>query len=212
MSAKKHIDSPYTAAITGGGLLFEETDVLLPLLLSPDRKSLLKDEILYNKILHINAETSRSRAVGEIERRFDAMPVEFWMQYQAMDESTRRMTLFYVLLKTYRILFDFHINVALRKWNSVTKQISLSDLMIEFDEIGMKDEFVDSWSDATKRKVASAYITILRKVGMADGKGNLAQPKLNNPEFYITGLGEPWFLEAVFMAPYQIETLKKQLI
>ena len=210
MSAKKRTDSPYSAAITGGGLLFEETDVLLPLLLSPDRKSLLKDEILYNKIMHINAEKSRKLAVGEIERRFDAMPVEFWLQYQTMDESTRRLTLFYVLLKTYRILFDFHVNVALRKWNSVTKQIALSDLMIEFDEIGMKDKFVDSWSEATKRKVASAYLTALRKVGMADGKGNLAQPKLNNPEFFITGLGELWFLEAVFMAPYQIESLKKQ--
>ena len=36
--------------------------------------------------------------------------------------------------------------------------------MMEFNEIASKDEFVDSWSDNTKDKVASAYLTILRKV------------------------------------------------
>ncbi len=100
----------------------------------------------------------------------------------------------------------------MRKWNSVTKQIERQDLMIEFDEIGMNDAFVESWSDNTKRKIASSYLTILRKIGMADNKGVLRQLNISNPEFYLNGLGEPWFLEATFMAPYQIENLKKQLV
>lgn len=206
------IDSPYSAAITGGGLLFEETDLLLPLLMSPDKENLLKDEILHNKILHINAETARSRNVHEIKKRFEGMSMDFWQAYQAMDEPDRKAALFYVILKTYKIIFDFHINVGIRKWNSVTKQIERQDLMIEFDEIGMKDAFVESWSDNTKRKIASSYLTILRKIGMADNKGVLSQLKISNPVFYLNGLGEPWFLEATFMAPYQIENLKKQLV
>lgn len=206
------IDSPYSAAITGGGLLFEETDLLLPLLMSPDKENLLKDEILHNKILHINAETARSRNVHEIKKRFEGMSMDFWQAYQAMDELDRKAALFYVILKTYKIIFDFHINVGIRKWNSVTKQIERQDLMIEFDEIGMKDAFVESWSDNTKRKIASSYLTILRKIGMADNKGVLSQLKISTPVFYLNGLGEPWFLEATFMAPYQIENLKKQLV
>ena len=71
--------SPYTAAITGGGFLFEETNVLLPLLQSPDRVDLLKDEKLNNRLLKINAETSRDRAIAEIARRYDAMPASFWV-------------------------------------------------------------------------------------------------------------------------------------
>lgn len=208
----KKVDSPYSAAITGGGLLFEETDLLLPLLMSPDKENLLKDEILHNKILHINAETARSRNVHEIKKRFEGMSMDFWQAYQAMDELDRKAALFYVILKTYKIIFDFHINVGIRKWNSVTKQIERQDLMIEFDEIGMKDAFVESWSDNTKRKIASSYLTILRKIGMADNKGVLSQLKISNPVFYLNGLGEPWFLEATFMAPYQIENLKKQLV
>lgn len=212
MSVSNKFESPYSAAITGGGLMFEETDLLLPLLMSPDKEVLLKEEILHNNILHINAETARSRNVHEIKKRFETMPIEFWQAYQTMDESDRKAALFYVILKTYKIIFDFHINVGMRKWNSVTKQVERQDLMIEFDEIGMKDAFVESWSDNTKRKIASAYLTILRKIGMADNKGVLSQLNISNPEFYISGLGEPWFLEATFMAPYQIETLKKQLV
>ena len=72
-------NSPYSAAITGGGFLFTETNALLPLLQSTDREALLKDEKLNNRLLKINAETSRYRAIVEIARRFDTMSSSFWL-------------------------------------------------------------------------------------------------------------------------------------
>ena len=120
----KKSNSPYTAAITGGGFLLEETKVLLPLLQSPDRIALLKDERVNNRLLKINAETSRKRAMAEIERRYDAMPPTFWNDFQQMDEEDQKAVLFFVILKTYKICFDFHINVTLRKWNSISKSLS----------------------------------------------------------------------------------------
>lgn len=203
-------NSPYSAAITGGGFLFEETDALLPLLTSPDRESLVKDELVNNRILHINAEKSRSKAILEIKRRFEVMPPAFWEDYKSMSEEDRRIALLFVILKTYKILFDFQINVAIKKWNSVSRTIDLQDLAIEINEIAAKDEFVDSWSDSTKSKLASAYLSMLRKCGMMNREGNLVQLKPSNAEFYIR-IGELWFLEACFLAPYQIENIKKQM-
>lgn len=203
-------NSPYSAAITGGGFLFEETDALLPLLKSPDREALVKDELVNNHIFHINAEKSRSKAILEIKRRFDVMPPAFWEGYQAMNEDDRRIALLFVILKTYKILFDFQINVAIKKWNSVSRTIDLQDLAMEMNEIAAKDEFVDSWSESTKSKVASAYLSMLRKSGMMNREGNLVQLKPSNANFYIR-IGEPWFLEACFLAPYQIENIKKQM-
>ena len=78
----KRIQSPYTAAITGGGFLFEETNLLLPLLQSDNRDVLLKDEAVNNRILQINAETSRKRNVVEIARRYDTMPPTFYTHGQ----------------------------------------------------------------------------------------------------------------------------------
>ena len=204
-------NSPYTAAITGGGFLFSETNALLPLLQSSDRDALLKDEKLNNRLLKINAETSRDRAIAEIVRRYDAMPSSFWADYQNMNEKDQEVALFFVILKTYKICFDFHINVTMRKWNSISKSLVYDDIDMEFNEVSARDEFVDSWSDKTKRKVASAYLTVLRKVGILDKDDQLHSLSASNCDYYIT-IGEQWFLEACLLQPYQIDNIKKELV
>ena len=204
-------NSPYTAAITGGGFLFSETNALLPLLQSSDRDALLKDEKLNNRLLKINAETSRDRAIAEIVRRYDAMPSSFWADYQNMNEKDQEVALFFVILKTYKICFDFHINVTMRKWNSISKSLVYDDIDMEFNEVSARDEFVDSWSDKTKRKVASAYLTVLRKVGILDKDDQLHSLSASNFDYYIT-IGEQWFLEACLLQPYQIDNIKKELV
>ena len=204
------INSPYTAAITGGGFLFTETNVLLPLLQSADREALLKDERVNNRLLQINAESSRYNAIVEIARRYDAMPTNFWEDYKNMNEEDQQVALFFVILKTYKICFDFHINVTMRKWNSISKSLVFDDIEMEFNEVSARDEFVDSWSEKTKRKVASSYLTILRKVGILDNEDNLHPLSASNFDYYILN-GEQWFLEACLLQPYQIENIKKQL-
>lgn len=204
-------NSPYTAAITGGGFLFEETKILLPLLMADNSEELLQEEKVNNNLLHINAETARSRNISEIKRRYQTMPVSFWNDFQTMSDTDKIVALFYVILKTYKICFDFHVNVAMRKWNSISQSIEKEDLMMEFNEISAKDEFVDSWSDKTKGKVASAYLTILRKVGMLDKDGHLHSLSCDNYTYYLEK-GEPWFLEACLLQPYEIENIKKKMI
>ena len=147
----KRIQSPYTAAITGGGFLFEETNLLLPLLQSDNRVTLLKKETVNNRILQINAEKSRENNIREIARRYDTMPVSFWEDYKTMEEHNQKIALFFVILKTYKICFDFQIRVTMRKWNGIAKSLIREDLMMEFSEIAAKDEFVNTWSENTMR-------------------------------------------------------------
>jgi len=201
-------DSPYSASITGGGFLFAETNTLLPLLLDKNAVALVKEEVLNNNILHINSEKSRKRNVSEIKRRFEAVPRSFWYDYMDMEDADKRIALFFILLKTYKILFDFHANVTMKRWRSATQDISIDDLMMEFNAISAKDEFVDSWSDATKKKVASGYLSILRHANMLDENDHLQALKPSNVDFYF-GIGEPWFLDACLLEPYEIETLKQ---
>ena len=203
-------NSPYTAAITGGGFLFEETNALLPLLQSPDRVALLKDEKVNNRLLKINAETSRKKAINEIARRYDAVSSSFWNDYQNMSEDDQQAALFFVILKTYKICFDFHVNVTMRKWNSISKSVMYDDIMMEFNEVSANDNFVDSWSDSTKSNVATAYLTMLRKVSILDKEGNLHPLAASNFDYYIIN-GEQWFLEACLLQPYQIEAIRNQI-
>ena len=83
--------------------------------------------------------------------------------------------------------------------------------MMEFNEISANDAFVDSWSEITKKKVASAYLTILRKIGMLDTDNQLQSLSCSNFDYYIR-LEEQWFLEAALLLPYQIETIKKSTL
>ena len=204
------IDSPYSASITGGGFLLEETNILLPLLLSEDRVKLLKHETLNNELLHINSESARKRSISEVAKRFDAMTRTFWEDYLMMSEADKSIANFYVILKTYKIIFDFHINVTLRQWKSISKSVAKDDIMPEIYEISSRDEYVDSWSDETKGKIASTYLTILRRVGILDEGNNLKTIKCNNFEYYLQN-GEQWFLEACLLQPYEIDMIKNRV-
>ena len=205
-------NSPYSAALTGGGFLYNETNILLPLLMSEDSEELLKKEKLENNLLQINRETSRERAIFEVRRRYNAMPKSFWEDYKSMSEKSQRIALFYVILKTYKICFDFQINVTRNKWQSISRSVTRDDLLMEFNEIGARDEFVDSWTDNTRIKVASAYLSILRKVGMLDEENQLHAVKDTNEAMsYYIRIGERWFLEACLLQPFEINEIRKAL-
>ena len=85
--------------------------------------------------------------------------------------------------------------------------------MMEFYEISVRDSFVDSWSDSTKRKCASSYLTILRQAGLLQDRTDELTPVRLSPEesAYYIPRGEEWFLEACFLYPYEINEIKSHL-
>lgn len=206
-------NSPYTAAITGCAFLYYEFKRILPLLLSADADTLLKEEIENNHILQINSRKARRTFVLEFKRRFVSVPIHFWQSWQNWSEEGQRAGLFYAILKTYKLVFDFHFNVAIKRWNSIDHQLSKSDIMMELNEISAHDAFVDSWSDNTKSRCASGYLTILRQTGLLTEKTNELQsihPDAADLAYYFRS-GEEWFLEACLLYPYEINDLKSQL-
>ena len=206
-------NSPYTAAITGCSFLYYEFKRILPILMSADAEQLLKDEVENNQILQINSRKARRTFVLEFNRRFAAVPLHFWQAWQGWSEEGQRAGLFYAILKTYKLVFDFHFNVSIKRWNSVDHQLAKFDIMMEFNEIAAHDEFVDSWSDNTKDRCAGAYLTILRQAGLMTEKTNELQsihPDDSELEYYFRS-GEEWFLEACFPYPYEINDIKARL-
>ena len=200
----------YTASLTGCGFMFNEMKAILPLFLSDDAESLLKQEIAENNLLLIKSETSRKRAVSEFRRRFNAVPRSFWEWFNTVSETTQMFAMFYVNLKTYRILFDFQINVVLSNWNGISQSVTYNDVLSELYQISASDEFVDSWSEETKNKVVSWFVTLLVKVGLLNKKtSQLSSPLINEEEFaYFLKINEAWFLEACLLDPFVINRIK----
>ena len=196
--------------MTGCSFMHNEMKAMLPLLLSPDADTLLKKEISENNILLIKSETSRKKAVLEFKRRFNAVPREFWEWFATVSESTQLWAMFFVNLKTYRIYFDFQVNVVLTNWNGISRTITYNDILSEFYQISASNAFVDSWSKETKDRITSSFITLLRKVGLLDAKtSELRSPQVNEEEFaYFLKINEAWFLDACLLEPYVINRIK----
>ena len=206
-------NSPYTATITGCGFLYYEFLRILPLLMSKDSTRLLKEEIDNNLLFQVNSQKARLRFLAEFKRRYNALPISFWNDFFKMNELSQRAGLLYVILKTYRLIFDFHFNVTVKRWNSVDQRLCKTDIMMELSDLSSRDPFVDSWTDNTKSRCASQYLTILRQAGLLQEKTNKLLPihlPLADYEYYIYS-GEEWFLEACLLYPYEVNDIKTKL-
>ena len=191
---EKKMKSPYTAAITGCAFLYNEFMRILPLLMAENVESLLKEEVLNNRLLQVNSQKARQTFITEFKRRYRAVPVTFWTNFVHMNEAAQRAGLLYAILKAYQTL---HKN----------------DIMREFSELSSRDAFVDSWTEKTKDKCASQYLTILRQAGLLQEKTDELQSlhlEASDFEYYVRS-GEDWFLEACLLYPYEVNNIKTQL-
>ena len=87
--------------------------------------------------------------------------------------------------------------------------ITTHDLQLELLDICANDDFVDGWSETTKKKIMSSYLTILRQADMLDSKTNILRPLRLMPgdfKYYIES-GELWFLESCLLSPIERESI-----
>ena len=204
------IKSIYSAALTGCSFMIDEMNACLPLLMDENSEALMKQEVSENKVMMMRSQQTRSRASVEFRRRYVAVPRGFWEKYLLMGRQQQLIAMYYVCLKTYRILFDLHVNVALKKWKSANRTVTKNDAMSEIYEIAANDEFVDSWSEETKDRVASSFLTFMRKAGLLKETGELQAPRLNDTEYRIfIEMGDEWFLQACFLELFEIQRIKE---
>jgi hypothetical protein len=190
------INSPYSASMTGCGFVFNEFNAVLPLLMEPNGKELLKNEVRENRYLMMNSENTRKRCASELQKRYDAVPVSFWEYYTNLSEEDKRIALLYSLLKAYLVLKELHQNVVQRQWLSIERTLTNDNLMMELYNISSRDEFVDSWSDKTKEKIVSWYQTVLIQVGILSRLDHkLTSVKLTDDSWFIEN-NESWFIDA----------------
>lgn len=202
--------SIYSASFTAGSLLHKETTALLPLLLSKNSGQLIKEEIKQNNLLKINSEKARERTVCEIQKRLSYVDHPFWVYYSVRQEKEQKLMLFYLCLKTYKLMFDYHFNVTLRQWNSSTPVIESFLYQMELNEISGKEDLVYNWTDSTKEKTISVYMRILKDIDLLDSKTLRLKPVTIVGDFwsFFVKLRELWFLDACLLNPIK----KKHII
>jgi len=211
MASKPGSNSPYSASFTGAAILFSDMNVAVRMLLEDDSPETIKTLKTDASYIQIKSETARRRVTAEFVKRFRAVPKPFWTRYVELPENEQRLALLYVVLKTYQLLFEFQINLAIPKYNSPDRVLTKNEVSMALNEIASKDEFVDSWSAETRDRASSQYLTILRQSGLvSESTGELQSPNLSDEAllWYVQS-GEVWFLQACFFPGYKIEQLKQ---
>ena len=203
--------SPYSSGITGCGFMLDEMTSLIPLLSSPDADALLRKEIEDNAVLSLGKAKTRSRMITEFRRRYAALPPSFWRWFLKLDRPGRIIALYYALLRTYLVLKEVHLDVVLPRLRSANPVVTRADAERLIARIGETDSFVASWSEATRERVASSCVSMLREVGMLGVSGRLAAVPIpvSVAQHFVTR-GESWYLEALGMPLYEIRRIAEE--
>lgn len=192
--------------------MLDELVALLPHLQSLDSDNLLRAEVETNHILQLGKSKTRSRMITEFKRRYNAMPPSFWSWFLSLGRPGQTIALYYCLMRTYLIVKDVHLNVFLPRLKSANPTVAKVDVERHICQIAAMDDFVASWSDATKGRVAAACLSFLRCVGMLDGDGELKPVSVPDElAAHFLARGESWYLESLGMPLYEINRVKNGL-
>jgi len=199
----------YSSSFTAGGLMLRETNAVLELLLSEDPENALIREAKEDRFLRINSESARKRVLQEIRHRKDTVNKDIWKYYVETIDVFKPLLLFYMCLKTYKLVFDFHFDVTLPTWKTTGKMAEHYAYELKLDELSNTDPLVDSWKENTRRKLITVYRRMLNEAGL------LISNKLSIPsppaDFWCYALryGDGWFMEACLLPDKKRRELKE---
>jgi len=188
----------YNGTFSSNGILFNETISLVQILKNDNVEDGLAKEVKENNLLQINSEATRGRAVREIRKRNKYTEPGFWDHFDHSTENEQRLFFFYLCLKTYRILFDLHFLITVKRFyiDSIMPETFYYKMAV--DELASENEKVASWSETTLKKTLSNYRSLLR-VSRLLKSDMLTSPNVDDSFWdQFKTIGEIWFLEACF--------------
>lgn len=192
----------YSAAFTASALLFHEFIGAKANLLADDFVEKMQNEVLENSRLGIKTQSARKRISQEMIKRFEVAPPGFWPFFFDRREEEQKLALFFLCLKTYSLMLDYHLEVAMKRWKARSEQLDTLDVQLRLDEISSFNPEVYAWTESTKTKTVTVYLRTLTEAGLLK-HGKLQKPSDIQPDFweYFIKNGESWFPEACFVNP-----------
>lgn len=208
---KPNQNKTYSAPTSAtGGLFHRIINALIPLIRSANSDTELAQEVKDNNLLRINAQTTRSKVVGEIKRRIVAAFKEFWDIYATSSEKEQALMLFFLILKTKPLLYDFHFEVTLPAWKGSNREFEPYNYQMKIDEIGNEHENVRKYTESTREQILKIYRRMLKEAGLLKDNKFIKPNPRNEFFFPFIENGELWFLEACFLSQNEREKIMNE--
>jgi len=200
----------YSASFTTGPLLTDEAEAVLNYM-EQNSDDDLNTIIESDKYLKVNSLAGRKRRLREILNRVESVPRKYWNFYLRLaGKEEKRVFMYYVCMKAYPLIRDFHLEVILPKWRLLDTAYSKDDILRFLTRSSMQHPEVDEWKESTRKKVVQVITLMLKEVGIVS-KNKLHIVYLPD-SFWLFFIehGEGWFLEAMFLTREQRDSLYKK--
>ncbi len=187
----------YTSSLTSGDLLMREIADIVEAFDAYDGLTVQK---VLNKGNYMNtgSDETAKRIVSEAVRRIKAVNKKaIWQLFKKSNEKERKLILFYAVLLTYDLAFDFYLDVVHEKWINFQFDLSARDFN---DYVEQKARVNDELEKKSKRSITDMginLIKIMRQTGILDN-GKITE--VNIPKTFknsFNKLGEAWFIDVI---------------
>lgn len=159
----------YSADLVNKGFWFTEFKKTIELYqtgkTSKEIKKMQEEENMY---LAPSSDTGK-RMVSTLQKRVECLPPEIIEHFLFFDISTQKMINLLAIMKNNMLFFEFMYEVYREERMLGKKELSDSSLRIFFKNKAQQSEKVASFTDATIKRLLSAYKTFLRESGLLEG-------------------------------------------
>lgn len=184
----------YTSAFTAGPLMPKRSAQIV----AEINRGTSPDEI-DPSIVDINSWEGQRRKVGEIKRRLASADESVWEDLPELPPPEQALVLYYCCLKTYPLLFDFHMEVVLPRWRSADRSFGPHDTTRFLERQAEAHPEIDEWGERTWTRVRQVMLQLLREAGFLHQEALRAVTR--PPPFWerFAKVGDLWYLEAAFL-------------
>jgi hypothetical protein len=143
----------------------------------------------------------------EINKRIETASVGFWDFYNSRNTEEKKGLLFYLCVKTYQLIRDFHFRVTIPGYWAYHHHPDSYAYKMYLDELGSKYDEIHNWSESTRKKCVTVYMRMLKEAGF------IINNRIQKPDFddsfysYFTTINERWALDIYLLNDQEKQTI-----
>lgn len=173
----------------------------------------VRELVIEDNILQKNAISSRKRIFSELKRRIKSLTNQELSIITQLGDSQLKYLVFLSILKTYRFIYEFMVEVVLQKYLLFDYKILNSDYESFFESKQLNVEQLNQITDTTKYKLKQVLFRMLEEVQIIDDTKNkiIKKPYLDEELAKVIVLDNPNYLKGFLYNDYEINQIKSKL-
>ncbi|MFA6740933.1 MAG: DUF1819 family protein [Arcobacteraceae bacterium] len=208
------MNNEYIFSYTAATLMMNETDEVIKKYLEYKDWDKVKDTVIEENIIQKQSVSSRKRVYIELKRRIETLTPAQLVYIEEASSSDIRNLIFLSILKTYKFIFEFMIEVISKKVLMFDYKILNSDYESFFESKKNSIETLENITENTAYKIKQVLFRILEESMIIDNtkNKNIVKPHLSSEVAELIIKDNPIYLKAFLYTDYEIQKLKDKFL